>query len=140
METWKQIDNTRYYVSNYGNVQSRNYKNSGKTKNLLFAQDKKKYLRCALMIDGKLVTYKVHRLVASAFIPNPENKPQVNHINGVKTDNCADNLEWVTNSENQIHAIKLGLSKIRKGHKRPDMAWIKGEGNKNSILKENQVS
>ena len=66
--------------------------------------------------NGTMKWAKVHRLVAEAFIPNPEHKAQINHKDGNKRNNRTDNLEWVTNSENAHHAFKMGL-------KRGDVAW-----------------
>jgi len=65
--------------------------------------------------NGKNECVLVHRLLALAYIPNPDNKPQVNHIDGNKHNNDLDNLEWVTASENMKHAYALGLNKGRKG-------------------------
>lgn len=111
MEVWKKIEGTdeRYEVSNTGKVRSLNYKNTGRTKELRPAPDPKGYLKTMLPYSGKWKTVKIHRLVATAFIPNPDNKPQVNHINGNKRDNRVRNLEWVSNYDNAHHAIYHGM-------------------------------
>lgn len=69
------------------------------------------YARVSLNLDGKNKDYFVHRLVATHFIPNPENKLIVNHIDGNKGNNSASNLEWVTSGENNKHAFSAGLKK-----------------------------
>ena len=93
-----------YYATKEGNILSSRKFNVPTI--MKSHKDNNGYLRVSLL--GK--TCKVHRLVASAFIPNPENKPTVNHINGIKTDNRADNLEWATRSENTQHAYDSGLT------------------------------
>jgi len=65
------------------------------------------YLKVCLSKNKKITDMSVHRLVALTFIPNPKNKPQVNHINWIKTDNRLDNLEWCTGSENWIHSFRV---------------------------------
>ncbi len=72
-------------------------------------------------------TYSAHRLVAQAFIPNPDNKPEVNHRDGNKTNNCADNLEWVTPSENMRHAVITGLRIPKFGQDHPRTALTEQE-------------
>ena len=67
------------------------------------------YVRVQLSINGVRRNYPVHRLVARAFIPNPENKPYVNHKDGNKQNNCVENLEWVTAREDDNHARATGL-------------------------------
>lgn len=111
METWKDIEGTGgiYEVSNTGKIRSNNYLGHGSQKELMLAKDKKGYLRVRIYIGGLRKTIKVHRAVAIAFIPNPENKPEVNHKDGDKANNCVDNLEWATSSENVKHAYKSGL-------------------------------
>lgn len=81
---------------------------SGKT--LKPSRLKSGYLRVKLYKDSQPKMFMIHRLVASAFIPNEYHKGQVNHIDGNKQNNAVHNLEWVTQSENQIHAFKNGLN------------------------------
>lgn len=69
------------------------------------------YARVSLYLSSGRKDVKVHRLVAEHFIPNPDNKPFINHRNGVKTDNSVNNLEWVTAKENTLHAWKKGLTR-----------------------------
>ena len=100
----------QYQVSNTGLVRNK------VTGHMLIPQkDKKGYLRVRLSLHNKKATAKVHRLVAVAFIPNPERKPQVNHKDTDKSNNCFWNLEWVTNGENQTHAYKTGLNYVTGG-------------------------
>lgn len=110
-EIWIDIEGYEglYQVSNYGNVRSLNYKRTGKSKILKQQKHKSGYLKVNLYINGSMRTYLVHRLVCEAFIDNPENKPEVNHVDGNKGNNAIDNLEWTTRSENQIHAWNNGL-------------------------------
>jgi hypothetical protein len=70
-----------------------------------------KYPHINLFKDKKAKTFEVHRLVAEHFIPNPQNKREVNHINGIKTDNRVENLEWMSSKENKIHGWQNGLYK-----------------------------
>ena len=72
--------------------------------------DMKGYKDVLLCGRGKPKRFKVHRLVAAAFIPNPMNKPQVNHLDGDKANNNVSNLEWATHEENMAHAVAMGLT------------------------------
>lgn len=74
------------------------------------------YIEVRLSKDSRTTTTFIHILIAKAFIPNPFNKSEVNHINGIKTDNRIENLEWSTHSENMKHAYKMGLLKRISKH------------------------
>ena len=116
-ELWRDIEGYEglYQVSNLGRVMSYARKGNWKNRILNGSFDKNGYILVLLYKNNKTQCKKVHRLVAQAFIPNIENKPQVNHIDGNKENNNVNNLEWVTNKENSIHAWKTGLQHKHKG-------------------------
>ena len=102
-----------YSVDTEGRVWSMK---SGKVKERKPLKHKDGYLQINLRKDGKVKNLLIHRLVAIAFIPNPKNYTQVNHKNGIKTDNRLENLEWCSGSQNMKHAFDLGLQ-CNKGSK-----------------------
>ena len=125
-EVFRDIPDTNYQIGCFGNI--RNKKN-GHIK-VPFDRNRTGYIR-AILFDGvgKPKRYLVHRLVANAFIDNPQGKPNVNHIDGDKTNNCVENLEWVTRSENMKHAYyvlkrKIGFAYGKGGS---DTVWNKGK-------------
>lgn len=97
-----------YYISRTGQVYS------ARSTRLLKDCDCAGYRQVGLSANGHSKSVKVHRLVALAFIPNPQNKPDVNHKDGNKANNCLSNLEWCTEKENVQHAVRMGLFRRSK--------------------------
>ena len=130
-EVWKDIEGYegKYQVSNLGRVKSLSFSHTNQEKVLKGTPSNWGYLKVELYSNGKGKIFYIHRLVANAFIPNPETKSQVNHIDGNKTNNVASNLEWCSPGENQSHAIKHGLREPspmtgRKGKLNPNSKAI----------------
>ena len=121
------IDNieTDYEINELGEIYS--YKTNKILSGSIFNTG---YRMVRLTINGQKKSYAVHRLVAEAFIPNPENLPVVNHKDGNKLNNNVENLEWVSQSQNRIHAIQTKTSNLAIGKRQKldiidESAWIR---------------
>lgn len=116
-EVWRDIKDYEglYQVSSLGDVRSLNYARTGKVKNIKFGVHRQGYLEAHLNKNAVTKIFKVHRLVAIAFLPNELGKTQVNHIDENCSNNCLTNLEWATPSENVNHGTRTerAISKIR---------------------------
>lgn len=121
-EIWKDIPEYEglYQVSDLGRVRSLNYNQTGEIKLLKQSTNKKGYKQISLYKNGKEKKYRVHRLVAIAFLPNPNNYKEVNHKDECKSNNNMNNLEWCTREYNiNYGTVRKRISESKKGEKNP---------------------
>ena len=148
-EIWKDIIGYegQYQVSNFGNVRKiapfpRKMNCSVNNPYLLKkAKSSTGYVHVQLVKCGESKTINVHKLVANAFVPNPENKPEINHIDADRSNNRSTNLEWVTHTENMVHAVKLFhvRTDIMRSHKRKKYTVLQYSTNGEFIKEWNSV-
>lgn len=143
-EIWKPIEEyPNYMVSNLGNVKSLNYKNTGKEK-LMTPVMTNGYRIVNLTKNKKMKMCYIHQLVAKTFLEKPDYAECINHINGIKTDNNVDNLEWCTYKHNTQEAYRLNLIRtIPKKDKKEKVVevrikpttydWVKKLGEKEGL-------
>ncbi|WP_124046618.1 NUMOD4 domain-containing protein [Clostridium perfringens] len=138
MEEWRDIEGYegKYQISNLGNVKSLNYCNTKKAKNLKHIKDKDGYLLVCLSKNGSKKLFKVHRLVAKAFLDNLNNYPQVNHKDENKENNRVSNLQWVTPYENINYGTRLErVKKSLKNNSKRSKCVIGISVNTNEIIR-----
>jgi hypothetical protein len=116
-EEWRPVrDFPEYQVSTLGRVKSLNYNHTGEEGLLAPQRVRTGYIYCPVRREKKVYLRQVHRLVAEAFLENPNNLPEVDHINGNKSDNRLENLQWISRSGNCLKKTRFGLRGTNTGH------------------------
>ena len=136
-QIWKDIEGfENYQVNQIGQVRSLNYRQTGKVKRLKSTPNRGGYLIVCLYKDGKCYPKYVHQLVAEAFIPNPNNLPQVNHIDEDKANNHVNNLEWCTREYNNNYGTRNErASKSMEGKRIKPVIMLSKEGKPLAVFK-----